>query len=64
MRIRTVAIAAASALVAGVVAVLALAAATDAHLNPGGAILTALAAVWVSLAIRPLARTIRNRTTR
>lgn len=64
MTARTVAAVVALALIAGVTAVLALAAASDAHLNPGGAILTALAAVWVSLAIRPLFRLIRTRTTR
>ncbi|MEU4590064.1 hypothetical protein [Micromonospora aurantiaca (nom. illeg.)] len=64
MPARTVAAVVALALLAGVAAVLALAAASDAHLNPGGAILTALAAVFVAQTIRPLARTIRNRTTR
>jgi membrane protein YdbS with pleckstrin-like domain len=47
-------VASAAALVAGVTALLALAAAQEAWTSRGAAVLLALAAVWLSQGIRPL----------
>jgi hypothetical protein len=55
-RIRQALFAAAAALVAGVAALLGLAAATEAWTSRGSAVLLALAAVWVSQVITRLTR--------
>ncbi|MGW1059333.1 hypothetical protein [Micromonospora rubida] len=61
MTLRRLVIPAATALVAGVAATLALAAAADAWTHDGALILVALAAVWCGQAIPPLVRTWRTR---
>ena len=58
--IRAVAIAAALALIAGTVAVLALAAAADAWLHDGTTVLVALTAVWVAQGVPTVIRTWRH----